>query len=132
MYEDLEILQKLYSLQNVLTDTNEIQLIRELISKRKIEIETKDTYSFSKRELSRMTNGIRNCYFEATDYCIDVYNKEPDYSDKFEKELSLLFREFEILKLKIHKEKNNFISRTAKESLKIIMKEEFIKIILKY
>jgi hypothetical protein len=132
MYEDLEILQKLYYLKNVLTDINEIQLIRELISKRKIEIEIKDSHSFSKRELSRMTNGIRNCYFESVNYCIEVYNKEADYSEEFEKELSLLFREFEILKLKIHKEKNTTISRVAKESLKIIMKEKFIQLILKY
>ena len=130
MYKDLEILQKLHSLINVLSDKNEIEIIRKLISKRQIEIDL--TNNFSLRDLSRMTDGVRKCYFDAIDFCIEVYDKEIKYDENFEKEIDKKFREFEILKCKIHQEKNTLISRTAKESLKIIMKEEFIKTILKY
>lgn len=130
MYKDLEILQKLHSLINVLSDKNEIEIIRNLISKRQIEIDL--TNNFSVRDLSRMTDGVRKCYFDAIDFCIEVYDKEIEYDENFEKEIDKKFREFEILKCKIHQEKNTLISRTAKESLKIIMKEEFIKTILKY
>lgn len=130
MYKDLEILQKLHSLINVLSDKNEIEIIRKLISKRQIEIDL--TNNFSARDLSRMTDGVRKCYLDAIDFCIEVYDKEIEYDVNFEKEIDKKFREFEILKCKIHQEKNTLISRTAKESLKIIMKEEFIKTILKY
>lgn len=131
MFKDLEIIQKLYSIKSILTDIEEIKIIEELISKRKTYLNLESSYNYTKRELSRMTDGVRKCYFEAIDYCIEIYDKEPTYDDKFEEIIIKKFREFEILKLKIHKEKNTLISNTAKESLKIFMKEEFIKIILK-
>lgn len=131
MFKDLEIIQKLYSIKSILTDIEEIKIIEDLISKRKTYLNLESSYNYTKRELSRMTDGVRKCYFEAIDYCIGIYDKEPTYDDKFEEIIIKKFREFEILKLKIHKEKNTLISNTAKESLKIFMKEEFIKIILK-
>lgn len=130
MYKDLEILQKLHSVLNVLSDKKEIEIIRNLISKRKKEINLNS--DFSKRELSRMTYGVRNCYFEAVEFCLEIYDKSNPESDEYYKEIDKKIREFEILKCKIHQEKNTLISRAAKESLKIIMKEEFIKTILKY
>ena len=130
--ENLIILQKLYSLQHSLTDLDEIKIIRKLISKRKIEINILDTYSYSKRELSRMTNGVRIEMWNAINYCGEVYNIEVNWNKEFENELNNIFEKFEILKLKIHKQKNTLISRTAKESLKIIMKEKFIELIIKY
>jgi hypothetical protein len=130
--ENLEILQKLYSLQHSLIDLDEIEIIRKLISKRKIEINVLDTYSYTKRELSRMTNGVRNEMWNAINYCGEVYNIEVNWSEEFESELKKIYNKFEILKLKINKQKNTLISRTAKENLKIIMKEEFIKLIIKY
>lgn len=130
MFKDLEILQKLHSILNVLSDKKEIEIIRNLISKRKIEIDL--TNDFTVRELSRMTNGVRKCYFEAVNFCIEVYDKKEAESDEFYKEIDRKFREFEILKCKINQWENTLLSRTSQESLKIIMKEEFIKTILKY
>ena len=130
MFKDLEILQKLHSILNVLSDKKEIETIRNLISKRKVEIDL--TNDFTVRELSRMTNGVRKCYFEAVNFCIKVYDKEEAESDEFYKEIDRKFREFEILKCKINQWENTLLSRTSQESLKIIMKEEFIKTILKY
>jgi len=134
MYEDLEILQKLYSLQKSLIDVDEINIIKNLIDKRNIEFDLKGFSDFTDVELSRMHTGVKNAYFEAVDYCIDVYGKDDDdiNDENYEKTINKMFSEFKLIKLKIHKEKDSSLKKIAQENIKIIMKDQFIKTILKY
>ena len=136
--ENLEILQKLYSLQHSLIDLDEIEIIRKLISKRKININISKSHSFSIKDKAGMSYGINKIYYEAISYCWDVYGidgyeleNEVEEGNLLE-ERNKLFLDFTILRLTIYREKKTLISRTAKESLNIIMKEEFIKLIIKY
>jgi len=136
--ENLEILQKLYSLQHSLIDLDEIEIIRKLISKRKIDINISKSHSFSIKDKAGMSYGINKIYQEAILYCWDVYGIDGyELEDEVEEgnlleERNKLFDNFTILRLTIYREKKTLISRTAKESLNIIMKEEFIKLIIKY
>lgn len=138
MYEDLEILTKLYVLQDLLTDADEIKIIAELISKRDIEIDIKCVSNYTKTDLGRVSSGVRKAYFEAIEYCASVYDidvdcdfKEEAY-EEFSIETEKMLTDFCILKLRIHREKNTQLSRITKEHFKTIMKDQFIKTILKY
>lgn len=132
MFKNLEISNKLYSLKLLLKDSEDILFIDKMIDKYKTEINV--DFEYTNKELGRMSSPIYNIYNEAKEYCFDIYDFDIDtiYNENYEIEFSELFKKFKITKLKVHKEENTSLRNVAKESLKIIIKEEFIKLILKY
>ena len=135
MYEDLEILQKLYSLQKSLIDVDEINIIKRMIEKRNIEISLDGFSDYTQKEIGYMTIGVRNMYFEAVAHVEFVYGQDVEdeiYDEEYYKEIDKMFSEFQLIKLKIHKQKESQLKKVAQENFKLIIKDKFIKTIIKY
>ena len=132
MFQNLEISQKLYSLKSLITDNDDLLLIDKIIDKYKTEINV--DFEFTNKELARMRSPISSVSRDAEEYVIDTYNYDvyENFSEEYYLEYTELFNKFKLTKLKIHREKNTTLRNVAKESFKIIMKEEFIKLLLKY
>lgn len=138
--ENLIILQKLYSIKNLLLDSEEIEIINKLISKRKININV--NFEYTNREFKGsqyvFENILKNIYKEPDPWIMDkkkekyisLNKKLFDKVEKFENESYEIINKYSLLRIKNNKNKNQ-LSRVNSILIQNLFEEEINDLIKK-
>jgi len=138
--ENLIILQKLYSIKNLLIDSNEIEIINKLISKRKININVDFEYTNKEFKGSQnvFVNILKRIYKEPDPWIMDekkekyisLNQKLFDKMEKFDYESYEIIKKYSLLRIKNNKNKNQ-LSRVNSILIQNIFEQEINNLIKK-